>query len=290
VKLSKGALFSPGEIRTDHALQQFFQKKPYVVYKEFPVRRVIDVEEQELSKGEWDYYSKASFDFLVCNRDDKRTWEIAIEFDGKQHRMAKQARKDALKDRLCLESGLPLLRVQSDYVEPLGGTTLLEYMLDLYFGEKALDNLKGQGQIAEDEEYFIGTTFPGTARVVKKLMQKGVAPAAFVAFVDNRYGSEEASRVVWLRVSHRSLDRKPQRHAHGNTGGASVQVEILRGDSLLFRTEKEVCLRECSPNKNVLGVHTWHIAQELAEYLALVEVEKLVDKLGKRLTAEGRIQ
>jgi hypothetical protein len=54
MKLRTGALFSAGEALTDRTLRRFFAKKPYLVYKEFPVRRVIDVAENELSRGERD--------------------------------------------------------------------------------------------------------------------------------------------------------------------------------------------------------------------------------------------
>jgi hypothetical protein len=229
----------------------------------------------------------------VCNRKDQQTFEIAFEFDGKQHRLAKQARKDALKDRLCLQVRLPLLRVQSAYVEPLEDLTLLEYMLDLFFGERDLEELKRRGEVAEDEEYFIGTGFPATDRVIKRLLQKGIFPAGFMAFVENRYGPDEAQKIIWFRTSDKTLSTAPQRGSGYSTYRASSVVEVFRGPDLgepLLKIEKEVNLKECSPNRDVLGIHTWHLALELANYLALAELEKLADRFGRRLRTHGRVQ
>jgi hypothetical protein len=292
MKLRQGALFSPGEALTDQALRRFFGNKPYVVYKDFPLRRVIDAKEDELTKGEWDFYTKSSIDFVVCARDGEQGFEIAIEFDGKQHRLRKQARKDTLKDRLCSDSGLPLIRIQRDFVEIKESLTFLEYMLDLYFGEKTMGDLKQRGEISDGEEYFIGTTFPDTEEVAKRLVHKGVLPAIAVIFIEDRYGEAEADRVLWFRTSDKDV-----KVSAGRTGGrvykATAQVEVLQGSKSpmpLLKVEKEVCVSECSPNRDIVGIHTWHLALELATYLAFVETERLVGKLGKRLSIKGKVQ
>jgi hypothetical protein len=290
--LRQGALISPGEALTDQALRRFFGNKPYLVYKEFPLRRVIDAQKGELTTGEWDYYTKASFDFVVCTRDGEQRFEIAIEFDGKQHRLRKQARKDTLKDRLCFESGLPLIRIQRDLVEIRENLTFLEYMLDLYFGEKTMDDLKQRGEISDEVEYFIGTTFPATEEVAKRLVHKGVLPAIALIFIEDRYGEEEANRVLWFRTSDKDLKITSGR-AGGRVYKGSAQVEILQGSknaTPLLKIEKEVCVSECSPNRDVMGIHTWHLALELATYLAFVETERLVGKLGKRVSSKGKVQ
>jgi hypothetical protein len=292
MKLRQGALISPGEALTDQALRRFFGNKPYLVYKEFPLRRVIDAQQGELTTGEWEYYTKASFDFVVCTRDSEQGFEIAIEFDGKQHRLRKQARKDALKDRLCFESGLPLIRVQRDCVETRENLTLLEYMLDLYSGEKAMEDLKQRGEVSDEEEYFIGTAFPAIEEVGKRLVHKGILPAIAMIFIEDHYGEEEAKKILWFRTSDKDL-----KVSVGRTGGrvykASAQVEILQGseyETPLLKVEREVRLSECSPNRDVVGIHTWHLAQGLATYSALLETERLVGKLGKRLWSKGKIQ
>ena len=193
---------------------------------------------------------------------------------------------------MCSVSGLPLIRIRRDFVEIRENLTFLEYMLDLYFGEKTMDDLKQRGKISKEEEYFIGTTFPATEELAKRLVHKGVLPAIAVIFIEVRYGEEEANKVLWFRTSDKDL-----KVTAGRTGGreykASAQVEILQGSKSatpLLKTEKEVCVSECSPNRDVAGIHTWHLALELATYLAFVEIETLFGKLSKRLSSKGRVQ
>lgn len=79
---------------------------------------------------EWmvDHGNKTSFDF-VCTLESPQLFPfMAIEFDGPHHNTAEAIVKDSLKDLICQEAGLPLLRVGVEFMGPQSGTAInLDY-------------------------------------------------------------------------------------------------------------------------------------------------------------------
>jgi hypothetical protein len=108
-------------------------------------------------------------------------------------------------------------------------------MLDLYFGEKAMDDLKQRGELSDEEEYFIGVGFPAADEVEKRLVHKGIWPAVVVSFVEDRYGYEEANNILWFRISEKNLNTSVTPTGK-RVCKASAEVEILRGASLTRRS------------------------------------------------------
>ena len=136
----RGAIFSLGESATSRALRRYFHNMSYLIYKEMSARQVLNIDKSRLSKGEWDYFTKASFDFVVCRDDEDQTFELIVEYDGIQHNQREYYLKDNLKNKLCMMSGFPILRIGVEDVKDREGITFLEYILDIYFGEKILEN------------------------------------------------------------------------------------------------------------------------------------------------------
>jgi len=284
MKLGKGVVLSLGEAATSRVLRKYFQKLPFIVYKEVPVRRVIEIDRQELKPGEWSYYTQSSFDFVICNDDNAQSYEMVVEYDGRQHEEPAQARKDALKNCLCMQVGIPILRIGIDDVKIRANTRFLEYILDLYFGEKAVDDLREKGLASWEDEYFPGTQFPGTNQIQKRLMKKGILSYAGIVFVDRHYGRAEAERFYWYRILDRHLTEVPGKSPDVIYNEATVSVEIFKGPRVgapIIKTQKTAKLRECNPSYSVPGVYGWFLALELARFMCFEDIERRVRKLFK---------
>ncbi|MCW5854397.1 MAG: DUF2726 domain-containing protein, partial [Anaerolineae bacterium] len=59
------------------------------------------------------------FDFLLCDKDLCQPL-LAIELDDSSHRRYDSRQSDALKDCVCAQTGLPLLRIEVRPVYPRG--------------------------------------------------------------------------------------------------------------------------------------------------------------------------
>ena len=79
----------------------------------FAKPRLLDVLEKErfLTSAEFSMFSSAHFDFLLT--DQNHAPLLAIEYDGPTHLSEAQIQRDKIKNLLCLESGLPLIRISA---------------------------------------------------------------------------------------------------------------------------------------------------------------------------------
>ena len=260
VKLSPGALASYGEKATAGALNRYFAARPLYVLKDVSLRQVVTADAKELNDGEWRYYTTAAFDFVVCNKDEDWSWEIVIEYDGLHHKEPLQTKKDALKNRLCIEAGLPIVRVGSDEILIRENMTFLQYILDLYFGEKEMERLKSQRKVAEDEDFFAGYGFPGTDTIEMRLIKRrGLVPA----------GLFDLEAVHGYRVLDQDMH--------------TTRIEVLTGwrdPEIVLSIERSATITAINPKGNVLGVHESHLTSELARFLCFEALERELDRIG----------
>jgi len=267
-----GALKSRGEAATTGALRRYFHGRPYWIHKDMALNQIVAVTKGELTPGEFDYYTRASVDFVVCRDDHDQGFEIAVEFDGEQHDQPDQRRKDDIKNRVCIAAGLPLLRVGKELVQLRGSLTLLEFMLDQYFGERWIEAEIAAGRVAADEEYF--AKFPETVAIQRRLFDRGLlAPTyAFDGLPD-----VDPSIVHWCRMIGEGISSPWESQVPSGMWKATARVEIIKGTMAPPRVEFSISrtaeLREPNPNQNVLGVHGWHLASELAGYLCFSYIE-----------------
>jgi hypothetical protein len=262
-----GALKSVGEQSTAGLLRRYFHGKQYIVHKDVALNQVVELERNELSPREFDYYTRASLDFLVCCDDARFTYELAIEYDGAQHKQIEQAWKDEAKNRICRDSGLPLLRIGHDAVTLRRDNTILEFILDQYFGQKAVSALREAGKLGWEDEYF--AQFPATEVLQKRLMERGLFPPVF-AF-------DPAYRLYWYQVLDQKLEHPNSSSPGPQSWKATTQVNIYEGpstDKKLFHVTRSALIRDPNPSHSVEGVHGWHIASELATYLCFDYIER----------------
>jgi hypothetical protein len=254
-----GALKSDGEQSAAGLLRRYFHGKQYLIFKDVALNQVVEMAKNELPAREFDYYTRASLDFLVCRDDDRFTFELAIEYDGPQHQEAMQAWRDDTKNRICRDSDLPLLRVGKDAVNLRRNDSILEFILDQYFGEKAVSALREAGKLGWDEEYF--AQFPATIALQERLTGRGLFPAIFA--------TDPAFRLYWYQVLSGKLEDPSSSDTSAQSWKATTEVNIFEGpstDKKVFQIARTASVREPNPFCNVEGVHGWHIASELATY------------------------
>lgn len=247
----------------------------YVIHKNVSIRQVVDVSRTELNSGEWSYYIQAPFDFLVCNGDRDQSYELVVEYDGRHHDEPAQVMKDSLKDRICMNAGLPILRIGIDDVKVRGNTTILEFVLEHYFGEKAIAALRESGELSWEEEY--SSQFSETVDIQKRLLKKGLFPHWFPLHFYNEGRFDHVENMYWYRIMENKIDRFRPAASPKDYWRAEVQVEILKGEqneNIIMSVDDTATIRDCNPDYNVSGVHGWHVAKELAKYLCFRTIEE----------------
>lgn len=119
------------EPEVDIILRQQLAKEGYRVLPKVGLSDALAKDHDDhLPQREFDYFTRAHLDFLVT-RDNMPVF--AVEFDGAHHFIDDRTiENDVIKNRLCKEAGLPLLRITSTEVEEYDKLTLLDYMLMRY--------------------------------------------------------------------------------------------------------------------------------------------------------------
>jgi hypothetical protein len=127
---------------------------PYGLHVNTKIRiaDIISIEGSGISKELYTYALMAHFDFLVT--DETYIPQFAVEFDGPSHDAADARILDAKKDELCRVFDFPLLRVKINYLpKKYNSLSLLEWIIDVYYLQKAFDEAQEKGQVPYDEPF-----------------------------------------------------------------------------------------------------------------------------------------
>lgn len=145
-------LVNPVEHRADKILQHTAEANGDRLLTKVRLADVIDV-------GDWGnphlgFAMRAHLDFLMINATTSEPI-FAVEIDGFQHRTdPTQRRRDLLKDEICREAGLPLLRVGSEFARREGRAVLLEYLWEAYYRSVAFEEAQAAGYVPWDEPFL----------------------------------------------------------------------------------------------------------------------------------------
>jgi hypothetical protein len=123
--------------------------------KVFPKMRLQDV----ILKGKtvllprhFEYYTRSHFDFVLANPDFSPV--MAIEYDGPTHQSASQIERDEIKNMLCKDSGLPILRINANHVlRTFRGMTLLRWIVEVRELQRAFYEAQARESIPIDEPF-----------------------------------------------------------------------------------------------------------------------------------------
>jgi ADP-ribose pyrophosphatase YjhB (NUDIX family) len=149
----KPLLLNIGESVTDAVLREVAEKLGRRVFVKPRLADVVNVDRSGLSNDEYSYALKAHLDFVVARESDGHP-DFAVEFDGPYHGTdAIAARRDAMKNAICQRLGLPLLRIDADYLQTVKGFRLLAWLVELWFLNEAFDEAQARGEVPWDEAF-----------------------------------------------------------------------------------------------------------------------------------------
>jgi hypothetical protein len=126
-------LLSRSEERALGLLERALLGRGYRVYVQIPLRKIIDREEANLPRDEWNMLQHGEVDFLVVNRDEGMGIEFAVEFDGHPYHRSEHVQvRDRIKDLLCARVGIPLVRIPDEAIGEREQITVLEWIVDCF--------------------------------------------------------------------------------------------------------------------------------------------------------------
>lgn len=148
-------LVNGAEQRADALLRDIGQDQGHRLLTKVRLADAIEPGEWMQSRPSYGAYAlKAHLDFVMVSAETSNPI-FAVEIDGSQHyRDLGQRRRDLMKDELCREAGLPLLRVGSDFARREGKYVLLRYLCDVYYRSLAFDDAQRAGHILPNEPYI----------------------------------------------------------------------------------------------------------------------------------------
>lgn len=122
----------------------------------FPKVRLADIfsiTNSGISTEDYSFALKSHFDFTVY--DNKSLLPLfAVEFDGKFHRTETQKIRDEIKNRLVNRFDLPLLRINSRYLEKkYRNLDLLSWCVEVWFLAESFYVAQENGTVPYDEPF-----------------------------------------------------------------------------------------------------------------------------------------
>jgi uncharacterized protein DUF2726 len=120
----------------------------------FAKPRLSDVilKDSPLLQADFDFYTRAHVDFVVT--DDKTKPLFIVEYDGPFHAAPVQQRRDRMKDGLCADAGLGILRINANHVTKLyRGMSVLRWIIEVSELEKWFYDAQTAGHVPSDEPF-----------------------------------------------------------------------------------------------------------------------------------------
>lgn len=146
-------IFNNYEKLTYNRLEKICRNVHASVYPKVRLADVFPITNSGISSKEFSFALKSHFDFIVC---DNTTYFplFAVEFDGKSHYTKVQKYRDTIKNKLTQRFNLPLLRINSRYLEKkYRELDLLSWSVELWFLSEAFWEAKESGAIPYDEPF-----------------------------------------------------------------------------------------------------------------------------------------
>lgn len=138
------------EDQTNERLRQVCDAYRVRVYPKVRLADFMQIDRSGISDFEYSYAMRAHVDFLVVNSNSDPIF--AVEFDGPTHKRAVQQTRDDLKNQLCKRFGLPLLRVDTRYLDPrYYDMDLLSWLTGVVLSRRLTSEMFEAGELTLDQ-------------------------------------------------------------------------------------------------------------------------------------------
>ncbi len=203
----KRVLVNKYEEETDAALKEAAARSNALVFSKVGIKDILDIDKGRalLTKEEYSYAFKAHFDFVVTRADTSPVF--AVEYDGSMHYGDPATiERDKKKNAICQKLGMPLLRIDSQYLRRIGNFSLIGWLTELWFIYEGWVEAQERVVVPYDEPflYFLVLGYDPFAsfRIFIQRLFKGKrildpAPKVATAIDDQGY----ARAIAWVRVT-----------------------------------------------------------------------------------------
>lgn len=156
-------LMNKSEEQTNTILRPLTEEWGSHTFPKVRLADILPIENSGISSDLYHFALQSHFDFVVT--DDDLQPLFAIEFDGDSHDSKLQQRRDMRKDSLCERFQLPLLRINSLYLnESFRRMDMLSWFVNYWFAQRMIDGAYESGDIPADAyvDPMLIVTLPGT--------------------------------------------------------------------------------------------------------------------------------
>ncbi|PED69294.1 DUF2726 domain-containing protein [Bacillus pseudomycoides] len=147
------AIFNKYEKITYERLEKVCTSVNASVFPKVRLADIFSITNSGISNEDYSFALKSHFDFTVY--DNKSLLPLfAVEFDGKFHRTETQKFRDEIKNRLVKRFDLPLLRINSLYLEEkYRNLDLLSWCVEVWFLAEYFYEAQENGTVPYDEPF-----------------------------------------------------------------------------------------------------------------------------------------
>lgn len=192
MRIKRGSL---SELTAERIIRRTLLKTQWVLSKQRTIESVVE-KDRYLSADEFSLYSRGSFDFVVQHEQEDEP-AFVLEFDGPRHEEPVQAARDIIKNRLCHEAGIPLIRIGFDELHERDEISVLEWLVQRFVvweddtpdaAEKMISDFENSPgaedfaqQLRDDPDEAVGILaatfssefpFPSNAEVARRLHRR----------------------------------------------------------------------------------------------------------------------
>jgi Protein of unknown function (DUF2726) len=152
-------ILNRSEAAAESALREAAKKNDARVFTKVRIADALSIDRTGLSAPLWRYALQGHFDFLLADTASSIPY-FAVEVDGPSHRRNPDImRRDVMKNTICEQLCLPLLRVDAGYLRSVGRFTLIGWLVELWFIYEQFCAMQDRGDIPHDEPFMYFSLF-----------------------------------------------------------------------------------------------------------------------------------
>lgn len=276
------SLLNQSERKTLLVLSKTASEHSAEVFTKVRIADALELAGSKLSNDLFTYALKAHFDFVVGRGAEAKTL-FAVEFDGPVHTSdASTINNDKKKEKLCLDLGLPLLRIDGGALRKIGQRPILGWLVHMWFMNELWDQT--EHLLFEEFDSILWYKFdPNLEKAVNDLLRTGET------FIDGQKITREtplnhpalkkltrlthdsdmdpfqdARNYLFLQSSELGFNYSTQRHedSAGYWRG-TTKIEFKNGHSIIGKGG-------CKPN---VWPAIWHLPEDLAMHDAALQLQ-----------------